>query len=91
VPPLPKLKSSGRRFDQPPPTVLYFTVTSSGSTAKRDALEPIDGVRTTIVGAGDEAEAREIAELIEAQHAAHYGDTAWKIKSVEPNTEHDVG
>lgn len=91
MPPVGKLKSTGRRFDQPPGNPKHFTVISGGSVAKRDALEPLDGVRTTIVVAEDEQEAREVVEMIEAQHAAHYGDTAWKIKSVEPNTEHDVG
>lgn len=87
---LPKLKSTGRRLDEPPEEVRYWTVRSEGSVEKRDGLEPLDGVRLTIVGAEHEAEAREVVELIEAQHAQHYGDKPWKATGVEPNVEHDV-
>jgi hypothetical protein len=47
-------------------------------------------VRTTIVHADSDAEAREIVELIEKQHADHYGDKPWTVTSVTENVEHDV-
>jgi hypothetical protein len=88
-----KLKSSGRRFDEPPNNPSYFTVVSeaaNGPDHGRDALEPLNGVRTTIVHADSDAEAREIVDLIEKQHADHYGDKPWTVTSVTENVEHDV-
>lgn len=89
---MPRLKSTGRRFDEPPPTVHYFTVladSGKGGEHGRSAHEPVDGRREHIVGAADAGEAREIAELIEQQHADHYGDKPWKVVSVTRNESHD--
>lgn len=85
---VPLLKS-GRRHDEPPEEVRYWRVRSEGEL-RPDTPEPPEGVRTTIVGAGDPHEAQEIVELIERQHADEYGGEPWKVVEVFEDKEHDV-